>query len=121
MPRRSRSSASSGRAKDDADCLQQDRRSSPARLRAARHLAPDAIFVSALTGAPAWTRSPSVAGSWSPAARDSTELLVPNDRYDVIARLHAFGHIRAQNAPGRRRADPRLFPTLAGRYFSPLS
>ncbi len=92
---------------------------SPARLRGARHLAPDAIFVSALTGAglDALTER---CRELVARGRDSTELLVPHDRYDVIAKLHALGHIHAQEHRDDGVLIHAYFPPSQANYFSPF-
>jgi GTPase len=67
-----------------------------AMRRRALHLVPDALFVSARTGAGlrelAERCRELIAGQFG-----TTELLVPHDRYDVIARLHELGYIHAQD------------------------
>jgi len=90
-----------------------------AQLRAARHLVPDALFVSARTRA----------GLDALEARcveliadefGATELLVPHERYDVIARLHEFGEIQEQEQiDGAVRIKGRFPPTQAG-FFAPF-
>ena len=92
---------------------------SAARIRAARHLAPDAVFVSALTGAGLdglLDRCRELVAS----GQNIVELLVPHDRYDAIARLHAFGHIRDQE----HRDDGVLihahFPATQAGFFAPF-
>jgi GTPase len=94
-------------------------KASPARLRAARHLAPDAIFVSALTGA-GLDALAEHCRELVTRGRDSTELLVPHDRYDVIARLHALGHIRAQEHRDDGVLIHAYFPPSQANYFSPF-
>ncbi|MCB1104372.1 MAG: GTPase HflX, partial [Cephaloticoccus sp.] len=65
-------------------------------LQRARLLVPDAIFISAHTreGVPALEERclELMAGT-----QGSAELLVPPHRYDVIAKLHALGHIQEQD------------------------
>jgi GTP-binding protein HflX len=90
-----------------------------AQLRAARQLIPEALFISAKTGAGLEALGESfleiMAGSL-----DTTELLVPHDRYDVIARLHALGHIYSQeHEEGGAHIHGRFPATQAG-YFAPF-
>ena len=50
----------------------------------------------------------------------STELLVPHDRYDVIARLHESGEIQEQEQiDGAVRIKGRYPPSQAG-FFAPF-
>jgi GTP-binding protein HflX len=68
---------------------------SPTQLRRARALAPDALFVSAHTRAgldELAARCLELIATTDPAV----ELLIPAARYDLVARLHASGHIHAQ-------------------------
>ncbi|MDE3083952.1 MAG: GTPase HflX [Verrucomicrobiota bacterium] len=88
-------------------------------LTHARAIAPDALFVSAKTGDGLDTLlercAELIAGEFSPTA-----LLVPHDRYDVIARLHELGHIQAQE----HRDDGVLihgrFPPAQAGFFAPF-
>jgi len=64
-------------------------------LRRARHLAPDAIFVSALTRA-GLDQLEERCVELIADEFGATVLLVPHDRYDVVARLHAIGHVQEQ-------------------------
>jgi len=91
----------------------------PADLQRARALVPDALFVSAQTGKgldQLETRLLELIAD----AFGSAELLVPHDRYDVVARLHTLGHIQEQE----HREDGiyikgRFPPTQTG-YFAPF-
>jgi GTP-binding protein HflX len=85
----------------------------------ARGLVPDALFVSARTRAGLDTLETRcvelVADTFG-----STELLVPHDRYDVIARLHEFGEIQEEEQiDGAVRIKGRFPPTQAG-FFAPF-
>ncbi|MFZ1055836.1 MAG: GTPase HflX [Opitutaceae bacterium] len=64
-------------------------------LRAARQAVPDALFVSARTGAGIASLvercREMIAHSFG-----TVLLLVPHDRYDIVARLHALGHVQEQ-------------------------
>jgi GTP-binding protein HflX len=64
-------------------------------LRTARQAVPDALFVSARTG--------SGIDALKEKCREmiahgmgTVRLLVPHDRYDIVARLHALGHVQEQ-------------------------
>jgi len=92
---------------------------SPARLRAARLLSPDALFVSALTGA-GLDALKERCRELVARGRNTTEMLVPHDRYDVIARLHEFGHIRAQEHRDDGMRIHAYFPPSQASYFSPF-
>ncbi len=65
-------------------------------LRArARHLVPDAIFVSARTG----ENLDALQDRCIERIADqfgATELFIPHSRYDVIAKLHALGHVQSE-------------------------
>ncbi|MEO6567650.1 MAG: GTPase HflX [Opitutaceae bacterium] len=90
-----------------------------AMIRLARQLVPDALFVSAHTRK----------GLDQLEARcieliahtlGSTELLVPHDRYDVIARLHSLGHIHEQeHEDAGVRVKARVPPAQAA-FFKPF-
>jgi GTP-binding protein HflX len=90
-----------------------------AQLRAARQLIPEALFISAKTGAGLEALGESfleiMAGSL-----DTTELLVPHDRYDVIARLHALGHIYSQEHEEGGAHILGRFPATQAGYFAPF-
>jgi len=64
-------------------------------LRAARQAVPDALFLSARTGAGIDALvercREMIAHSYG-----AVTLLVPHDRYDIVARLHALGHVQQQ-------------------------
>ena len=64
-------------------------------LRAARQAVPDALFLSARTGAGIDALvercREMIAHSYG-----TVTLLVPHDRYDIVARLHALGHVQQQ-------------------------
>jgi GTP-binding protein HflX len=66
-----------------------------AEIRAARQAVPDALFVSARTGkgiAALEDRCREMIAH----GLGTVQLLVPLDRYDVVARLHELGHVQAQ-------------------------
>ena len=88
-------------------------------LSRARRLCPDAIMVSALTRAGLDTLE-SRALELIADTLGSTELLVPHDRYDVIARLHSLGHIHEQeHEEGGMRVKGR-FPASQAGFFAPF-
>src|ERR1035438_2080600 len=65
------------------------------QVRSARQAVPDALFVSARTGAGMDSLvdrcREMIANSFG-----TVVLLVPHDRYDIVAKLHAFGHVQQQ-------------------------
>ena len=90
-----------------------------AMLRHARHLHPQALFVSAKTGeglAALGERCHElIADRFHPA-----ELLIPHDRYDVIARLHALGHIHAQEHRDEGVHIQGRYPAAQSAFFEPF-
>jgi GTP-binding protein HflX len=63
--------------------------------RRARHLVPDALFVSARSG----ENLDALQDRCIELIADqfgATELFIPHARYDVIAKLHAFGHVQSE-------------------------
>jgi len=90
-----------------------------AQVRAARQLVPDALLISAKTGTGLDRLKEGcldiIAGSL-----DTTELLVPHDRYDVIARLHALGHIYSQEHEEEGARIQGRFPSGQAGYFAPF-
>jgi GTP-binding protein HflX len=85
----------------------------------ALHLAPDGFFISAKTGAGVDALlqrcSELIAHEFG-----VTELLVPHSRYDVIAKLHAVGHVQNEE----QRDDGVLihgrFPPAQAALFTPF-
>ena len=91
----------------------------PDLLQRARRLVPEALFVSAITrdGLDALE---SRCLELIAEAHSSTELLVPHERYDVIARLHAVGHVQSEEQEdGAVRLRGR-FPPAQAAYFAPF-
>ncbi|HWA09785.1 MAG TPA: GTPase HflX [Opitutaceae bacterium] len=88
-------------------------------LQRARQLAPDALFVSARTGAGLDTLASRcrelIAGQFQP-----TTLLVPHHRYDVIARLHELGHIHEQQHAEDGVLIQGRFPEAQAGFFAPF-
>jgi len=64
-------------------------------IRAARQSVPDALLVSARTGEGIDALKERCRGLIV-RDQDSVRLLIPHDRYDLVARLHALGHVQAQ-------------------------
>ena len=91
----------------------------PATLESARLLAPHALFVSARTGAGIEALLKHCADL---IARElgATELLVPTDRYDIIARLHQVGHIHAQELRDDGVHIQGRFPAAQAAVFAPF-
>ena len=89
------------------------------QLRRARRLVPDALFISARTG----KGLPELQERFRELIADefgSVELLIPHSRYDVIAKLHAMGHIQSQeHEDGGVRVHGR-FPPSQSALFSPF-
>jgi GTPase len=90
-----------------------------AMRRRARHLVPDALFVSARTG------------ENLPALEDrcleliahqfgATELLVPHARYDVIAKLHALGHVQSEEQEDAGVRIHGRFPPSQKSLYAPF-
>jgi GTP-binding protein HflX len=91
----------------------------PAALETARILAPDALFVSAKTGAGLDRLLEHCAAD---IARESAviELLVPPDRYDIIARLHEVGQVHAQELRDDGVHLQGRFPAAQAAVFAPF-
>jgi GTP-binding protein HflX len=90
-----------------------------AMISRARHLVPDALLVSAHTRAgleALATRCVELIAD----AFGATELLVPHERYDVVARLHELGEIQEQeHVDGAVRIKGR-FPAAQAGFFAPF-
>ncbi|MSU23618.1 MAG: GTPase HflX [Opitutus sp.] len=91
----------------------------PAMLRRARQLVPDALFVSAHTTAGISTLEARCLELIADTL-GSTELLVPHDRYDVIARLHKLGHIHEQEHGDDGVRLKGRFPASQAGFFAPF-
>lgn len=90
-----------------------------AMIRRGRQLVPDALFVSAHTKA-GLDQLEARCVELIADTLGSTELLVPHDRYDVIARLHSLGHIHEQeHEDAGVRLKARIPPTQAS-FFEPF-
>lgn len=91
----------------------------PDDLRRARYLVPDALLISAHSGVGLDHLEARLAELIADTFQ-SSELLVPHDRYDVVARLHTHGHIQEQE---HRDAGIYLrgrFPPAQIGYFAPF-
>ncbi|HOG93084.1 MAG TPA: GTPase HflX [Opitutaceae bacterium] len=91
----------------------------PEQLSAARRMAPDAVFVSAHTQAGLdllHDRCVELIAS----EFDLTTLLVPHERYDVIARLHETGHIHEQEHQEDGVLIHGRFPASQAGFFAPF-
>jgi GTP-binding protein HflX len=90
-----------------------------AMLARARKLMPEALFVSAVTREGLDTLEARclelIAG-----AHGSTELIVPHGRYDVIARLHAVGHIQSEEQCDDGVHLRGRFPPAQNAFFAPF-
>ena len=91
----------------------------PAELNAARRLAPDALFVSALTGA-GLDALRERCREFCTGDRDAVDLLVPHERYDVIARLHSLGQIHSQEHRDDGVLIHARFPPAQAGFFAPF-
>ena len=91
----------------------------PEDLRRARHLVPDALFISAHTGAGLDTLETRLVELIADAFH-SSELLIPHDRYDVVARLHTLGHIQEQDHRDDGTYIRGRFPPAQSGFFTPF-
>lgn len=85
----------------------------------ARRLVPDALFLSAQTG----ENIEQLATYCNDLIRDrfgSAELLVPHDRYDVIARLRQVGHVQEEEPLDEGVRLVGRFPPSQNGYFEPF-
>jgi GTP-binding protein HflX len=89
------------------------------QLAAARRLIPEALFISARTraGLPALEER---CRELSAPEEEMAELLIPHDRYDVLARLHALGQIQAQEHRERGVKVRGRYPPAQAGYFAPF-
>lgn len=91
----------------------------PEMRQRARGLAADGLFVSALTreGIDALE---SQCLELIAEAHSATELLVPHTRYDVIARLHAVGHVQSEEQRDDGVYLRGRFPPAQEKFFAPF-
>ena len=88
-------------------------------IRRAKQLVPDALFVSAHTKAgldALETRCLELIAD----TLGETQLLVPHDRYDVIARLHKLGQIHEQEHEDTGVRIKGRFPASQAGFFAPF-
>jgi GTPase len=91
----------------------------PEQLHQARLLAPDAIFLSAKTGAGV----DDLEARCTELIRDtfgSAVLLVPHERYDVIARLHQVGHVQEEENLDEGVRIVGRYPPSQRAFFQPF-
>jgi GTP-binding protein HflX len=91
----------------------------PDMLRRAKRLVPDALFVSAKTREGLDTLEARCLELIADA-HDATELVVPHDRYDVIARLHATGHVQSEEQLDDGVHVRGRFPPTQAAFFAPF-
>lgn len=91
----------------------------PAMIARARRLVPEALFVSAISreGLDALE---SRCLELIAEAHSATELLVPHTRYDVIARLHAVGHVQSEEQEDNGVRLFGRFPPTQAAFFAPF-
>ena len=87
--------------------------------RRARQIVPDALFVSAHTKAGLDILEDRCLELIADTL-GSTELLVPHDRYDAIARLHKIGHILEQDHEDAGVRIKGRFPASQAGFFKPF-
>jgi GTPase len=91
----------------------------PAAIETARILSPGALFVSAKTGAGLDRLLEHCAASIAGESA-AIELLVPHDRYDIIARLHEVGQVHAQDLRDDGVHLHASFPAAQAAVFAPF-
>lgn len=91
----------------------------PAMKRRAKQLVPDALFVSAHTKAGLDDLEERCIELIADTTNEQ-ELLVPHDRYDVIAKFHQLGHIREQEHEEKGVRLKGHFPDTQAGYFKPF-
>ena len=90
-----------------------------ALVRRAKQLVPDALFVSAHTKAGLDTLETRCLELIADALGE-TELLIPHERYDAIARLHQLGHIHEQEHEDSGVRIKGRFPASQAGFFAPF-
>jgi GTP-binding protein HflX len=88
-------------------------------LAHARHLAPDGFFVSAHTGAGIDTLQNRCAELIADEF-GSVQLFIPHSRYDIVAKLHAVGHIQSEEQQDDGVAIHGRFPAAQSALFTPF-
>ncbi len=92
----------------------------PEMLQRARRLAGDALYVSALTRA-GLDELEARCLELIAEAHAAVELFVPHDRYDVIARLHATGHVQSEEQEDTGVRLFGRFPPTQAAFFAPFA
>ncbi len=92
----------------------------PEMLQRARHLAGDALYVSALTRT-GLDELEARCLELIAEAHAAVELFVPHDRYDVIARLHATGHVQSEEQEDTGVRLFGRFPPTQAAFFAPFA
>ncbi len=92
---------------------------SPEQVHRARLAAPDALFVSALTGA-GLEQVEAHCLEQIRFAFGTAELLIPHERYDVVARMHAVGHVQNEETLDDGVRLVGRFPPSQSSYFAPF-
>ena len=90
-----------------------------ALLQRARQLVPDGLFVSARTGAGLDTLEARCVELIADTV-SATDLLVPHARYDVVARLHAVGHVQSEEQLDDGVLVRGRFPVTHAAFFAPF-
>jgi len=90
-----------------------------ADMSAARRLAPDGLLISARTGAGLKALG-ELCQEFMAGALEITNLLVPHDRYDVIAKLHAVGQVHSQKHRDGGVLIEASFPPAQAALFAPF-
>jgi len=88
-------------------------------LQRARRLVPDALFVSAITREGMDVLEARCLELIA-EAHASTEMLVPHERYDVIARLHQVGHVQSEEQRDDGVHLRGRYPPTQAAYFAPF-
>jgi len=91
----------------------------PEMIARAKRLAGDGLFVSALTRAGLDTLEARCLELIA-EAHSATELIVPHERYDVIARLHAVGHVQSEEQRDDGVHLRGRFPPAQAAFFAPF-
>ncbi|MEO6873326.1 MAG: GTPase HflX [Opitutaceae bacterium] len=91
----------------------------PAMKRRAKQLVPGALFVSAQTKAGLDDLEEACIEQIA-SALGETELLVPHDRYDVIAKMHQLGHVHEQEHEDKGVRLKGSFPATQAGFFGPF-
>ncbi|MGH7995093.1 MAG: GTPase HflX [Opitutaceae bacterium] len=91
----------------------------PNQIAAARRLVPNAVFLSALTGAGLDTLAERCRELAAPGSGPRL-LRIPADRYDVVARLHALGQIHRQEQEDGGVLVEARYPDAQAGYFAPF-